>query len=206
VARSGALAGTFEKMPELWNPVPLEVCMKTYYWLDRNRFLSHLRTIFCALAIAGASLTLPSAEASGPPVPAYGGFSPCFIRTSARQVGENLIVAFDITGTGTGTLIGSFVGTELDVVHRDGSITLDGSLVFTGSVNRSPEGTLLFTYTGIGNANTGHETLHAAGTRGTRGLSGLYVNLTLEGDVGPPAPGCTLSGVGTYTGQILFAP
>jgi drug/metabolite transporter superfamily protein YnfA len=180
--------------------------MKTYYWLNRNRFLSHLRTIFCALVIAGASLTLPSAEASGPPLPAYGGFFPCFTQTSARQVGENLIVTFDISGTSTGTFVGSFIGTELDVVHRDGSITLHGSLVLTGSVNDSAEGTLSFTYEGIGNAVTGHETLRAAGTQGTDGLSGLYVNLTLEGDVGPPAPGCTLSGMGTYTGQILFAP
>ena len=40
--------------------------MKTYSWLNQNRFLSHLRTSFCALAIVGASLTLPSAEAADP--------------------------------------------------------------------------------------------------------------------------------------------
>ncbi len=180
--------------------------MKTYYWLNQNRFLSHLRTSFCALAIAGASLTLPSAEASGPPVPASGEFFPCFNLASApRQVGENLIITFNVTGTGTGTLAGSFIGTELDVVHRDGSITLEGSLVFTGSVGGN-SGTLLFTYTGIGNFYTGHETLRSAGTQGTLGLSGVYVNITLEGDVGPPAPGCFSSGAGTYTGQVVFAP
>jgi hypothetical protein len=181
--------------------------MKTYYWFNQNRLLSHLRTSFCAFVILGTSLTLPSAEASGPPLPASGWFFPCFNYAGPpRQVGENLIVTFDISGTSTGTFVGSFIGTELDVVHRDGSITLHGSLVLTGSVNGSPEGTLSFTYEGIGNANTGHETLRAAGTQGTLGLSGLYVNLTLEGDVGPPAPGCDLSGAGAYTGQILFAP
>ena len=40
--------------------------MKTYYWLIRNRFLSHLRTSFCALAVIGSLLTLPTAEAGEP--------------------------------------------------------------------------------------------------------------------------------------------
>ena len=98
------------------------------------------------------------------------------------------------------------VGTELDVVHRDGSITLHGSFLFTGSVNGGPEGTMLFTYEGIGNAVTGHETLHFVGRQGTGGLAGVHANLTAEGDVGAPEPGCDLSGAGTYTGHILFAP
>ena len=77
------------------------------------------------------------------------------------------------------------MGTELDVVHRDGSITLHGSALFTGSVN-GRSGTLLFTYTGIGNAVTGHETLHFVGRQGTGDLAGLHANLTAEGDVGAP--------------------
>ena len=96
------------KIPELWFPLPLEVCMKTYYWLNQNRFLSHLRTSFCALAIVGASLTLPSAEASADPEPASGEFFPCFNYAGPpRQVGENMIITFNITGTATGTFNGS---------------------------------------------------------------------------------------------------
>jgi hypothetical protein len=180
--------------------------MKTYDWLDRNRFLSHLRTIFCALAIIGASLALPSAEA-GRREPASGQFLPCFNYAGPpRQVGENVIVTFNISGTSTGTFGGgSVVGTELDVVHRDGSITLHGSILFTGSLNGGPEGTMLFTYEGIGNAVTGHETLRFVGRRGTGGLAGVYANLTAEGDVGAPQPGCNLSGAGTYTGHVIFA-
>ena len=180
--------------------------MKTYDWLDRNRFLSHLRTIFCALAIIGASLALPSAEA-GRREPASGQFFPCFNYAGPpRQVGENVIVTFNISGTSTGTFGGgSVVGTELDVVHRDGSITLHGSILFTGSLNGGPEGTMLFTYEGIGNAVTGHETLRFVGRRGTGGLAGVYANLTAEGDVGAPQPGCNLSGAGTYTGHVIFA-
>ena len=182
--------------------------MKTYYWLTQNRFLSHLRTSLCVLAIVGALLTLPSAEAGGPPLPANGGFFPCFVQTSAHQVGENFIVTFNISNwrTSTGTLIGSAEGTEMDVVHPDGSITLHGSFLFTGSVE-DRSGTMVFSYEGIGNAVTGHETLRFVGRQGTGDLAGAYANITAEGDVVPPDPnsGCDLQGAGTYTGQVLFA-
>ena len=174
---------------------------------NRNRLISHLRTSFCALVIVGALSTLPRAEA-GTPQPASGQFFPCFNYASPpRQVGENLIITFNITVTVTGTFTGSFTGTELDIVHRDGSITKHGSAVLTASVTGRPgTGTLHFSFEGIANAATGHEILRVAGTRGTGALSGVYLQLTAEGDVGAPNPGCNLSGAGTYTGQILFAP
>jgi hypothetical protein len=181
--------------------------MKTHYSFNRNRLLPHLRTSFCALAIAGASLMLPSAEA-GTPQAASGAFFHCFnYAAPPRQVGENLIVTFNISGMSNGTLTGSVTGTELDVVHRDGSITLEGSFVFTGSVTgRSGTGTLHFSYEGIGNAATGHETLRFVGTQGTGALSGVYAEITAEGNVGAPKAGCALSAEGTYNGQIVFAP
>jgi hypothetical protein len=172
---------------------------------NRNRLISHLRTSFCTLAIVGVLSTLPKAEA-GTPQPASGEFFPCFNYAGPpRQVGDNLIITFNVTGTITGTFTGSFVGTEMDVVHPDGSINLHGSSVFNGQVG-SNSGTLVVTYEGIGNARTGHENLHAVGGHGTDGLAGVHANITLEGDVGAPNPGCDLSGAGTYTGQILFAP
>jgi len=45
-----------KNFPELCLPVPLEMCMKTYYWLNRNRLLPHLR-----LAAAGWALVFVSA-------------------------------------------------------------------------------------------------------------------------------------------------
>ena len=174
---------------------------------NRHQLISHLRTSFCALVIVGALSTLPRAEA-GPPQPASGGFFPCFTYAGPpRQVGENLIITFNITVTVTGTFTGSFTGTELDIVHRDGSITKQGSAVFTGSVTgRSGTGTLHLSFEGIGNAVTGHENLQVVARQGTGGLAGVHANLTAEGDIGAPNPGCDLSGAGTYTGQILFAP
>jgi len=118
-----------------------------------------------------------------------------------------LIITFNITVTTTGTFTGSFTGTELDIVHRDGSINKQGSTVFTGTVTGRPgTGTLQLSFEGIGNAVTGHETLRVVGTQGTGALSGVYLEATAEGDVGAPTPGCALSGTGTYNGQILFAP
>src|SRR5437762_8143976 len=140
---------------------------------NRNRLISHLRTSFCALVIVGALSTLPGAEA-GTPEPASGEFFPCFNYAGPpRQVGDNVIITFNINGTSTGTISGSVVGTELDVVHRDGSITLHGTFLFTGSVD-GRSGTMLFTYEGIGNAVTGHETLRFVGRARTGDLAGVY--------------------------------
>ena len=173
-----------------------------------NPLISHLRTSFCALVIIGLPLAFPSAEASGPPLPARGEFFLCFNYAGPpRQVGENLIIMFNVSGTLTGTFTGSFVGTELDVVHRDGSITKQGSFVFTGSVTGRPgTGTLHVTFEGIGNAVTGHEVLRAVGREGTGALSGVYMEVTVEGDVGAPKPGCNFSGAGTYTDRFCLPP
>ena len=84
---------------------------------------------------------------------------------------------------------------------------MQGGFVFTGSVTGRPgTGTLHVTFEGIGNAVTGHEVLRAVGRAGTGALAGVYDEVTVEGDVGAPEPGCNFSGAGTYSGQILFAP
>ena len=182
--------------------------MKTYYWLNQNRFLSHLRGSFFALAIAGALLTLPSVEASGsPPGTITGGFAPCFnFAGPPRQVGQDTIITFNVTAEVTGDFNGTLAGTELDIIHRDGSITLHGTALFTGSFNGGPSGTFVFSYTGIGNAVTGHETLNFVGTRGTAGLAGIYTQGTAVGDLVPGTPDCPIAGAGTYTGHVVFAP
>ena len=144
---------------------------------NRNRLISHLCASFCALVIVGALSTLPSAEASGPPLPASGGFIPCFNYAGPpRQVGENLIITFNVTVRVTGTFTGSFTGNQLDIVHRDGSITKQGSAVFTGSVTgRSGTGTLHLSFEGIGNAVTGHETLRGWAHKGLVLSSGVHL-------------------------------
>lgn len=192
-----------ENRSELCLPVLLEMYMKTNYWFNRDRLPSHLRRCFCALAIAGASLTLPSVEA-GTPGPASGGFNPCFnFAGPPTQAGPNTVITFSVTATFTGTFTGSAIITERDIIHPDGSITFHGSGVFT---DQSDCGTFLFTYSGTGSAVNGSESAHFVGGRGTGCFAGLHTEGTFQGNLVGPSSQCAGAGVGTYTGQILFAP
>ncbi len=176
--------------------------MKTNCWFNRNRLLSHLRTSFCALAIVGASLTLPSAEA-GPPEPASGTFSPCFHITSVRQAGPDTIVTFSVTATLTGTLTGSAIFTERDVIHPDGSVTFQGSGVFT---DQSGCGSFLATYTGTGSNVDGSESAHVVGGQGTGCYTGVHAEGTFQGNLVPSSGDCDVAGAGTYNLEFQFSP
>ena len=192
-----------EDYPELWISVLLEMYMKTNCWFNRNRLLSHLPGSFYVLALAVASLTLPSAEA-GQPGPASGGFNPCFnFAGPPTQTGPNTIIIFNVTATLTGTFTGSAIITERDVIHADGSITLQGSGIFT---DQAGCGTFLFTYSGKGSAVDGSESAHFVGGRGTGCFAGLHTEGTFQGNLVGPSGQCAVAGQGTYSGQILFAP
>ena len=192
-----------ENYSELWLSVLLEMYMKTNCWFNRNRLLSHLLGSFYVLAIAVASLTLPSAEA-GQPGPANGGFNPCFnFAGPPTQAGPNTIIVFNVTAALTGTFTGSAVITERDIVHPDGSITLHGSGIFT---DQGGCGTFLFTYSGKGSAVDGSESAHFVGGRGTGCFAGLHTEGTFQGNLVGPSGQCAVAGQGTYSGQILFAP
>ena len=179
--------------------------LKTNCWFNRNRFLSHPRRSFCALAIVGASFTLPTAQA-GTPFPASGTYSPCFVEIGeSQQVGQNTIKTYSVSAPTTGTFIGSLIeGTERDVIHPDGSITFDGSAIFVSAYSC---GTLVFSYTGKGNVNTHQESGHFVGSQGTGCLAGIYSVGTFEGVLGAVRGGCDDAGDNvSYNGQYLFAP
>jgi hypothetical protein len=179
--------------------------MNTYYWFNQNRLLSHLRRSFCALAIAGASSTLPSAEA-GTPFPASGTYSPCFVQIGeSQQVGQNTIKTYSVSAPVEGTFYGSLIeGTERDVIHPDGSVTFDGSAVFISAYSC---GTLIFSYTGKGNINTHEESGHFVGSQGTGCLAGIYSVGTFHGYLGAVREGCDDAGDNvSYNGQYLLAP
>jgi hypothetical protein len=177
--------------------------MKTNCWFNRNRLLSHLRRCLCALAIVGASLILPSAEA-GKPESASGGFNPCFnFAGPPSQAGPNTIIIFSVTATFTGTFTGSAILTERDVIHPDGSITFHGSGVYT---DQSACGTFLVTYSGKGSAVTGAESAHFVGRRGTGCFAGLNTHGTFQGNLVGASGECAIAGAGTYNGKIHFAP
>jgi hypothetical protein len=178
--------------------------MKAYTWLNQNRFLSHLREGFFALAITGASLTLPAAK--GDPLPAGGTYSPCFVQIGETQhAGSNLIKIYSVTADAVGTFYGSLVdGTERDVIHPDGSITFEGSATF---VSAYACGTVQFLYSGRGNIYTHEETGHFVGTQGTGCLAGIYSVGTFHGYLNATREGCDVAGDNvSYNGQVVFAP
>ena len=177
--------------------------MKTNYWFNRNRLLSHLRRSFCALTIVGALLALPSVEA-GIPGPASGGFNPCFnFAGPPSQAGSNTIITFNVTAQLTGTFTGSAIITERDIIHPDGTITLHGSGIFT---DQSGCGTFLFTYSGKGSALDGSESARIVGGQGTGCFAGLHTEGTFQGNLVGPSAQCAVAGAGTYNVQVLFAP
>jgi hypothetical protein len=67
MTRSGAFGANFKKIPELWVPVPLDMCMKTYCWSNQNRLSSHLRiaTAVWALALVSGVILMTPTIATG---------------------------------------------------------------------------------------------------------------------------------------------
>ena len=177
--------------------------MNTNCWFNRNGLLLHLRRSFCVLAIVGASLSLPTAEA-GKPEPASGGFSPCFnFAGPPTQAGPNTIIIFNVAATFTGTFTGSAILTERDVIHPDGSITFHGSGVYT---DQSGCGTFLVNYSGKGSAVTGAESAHFVGRQGTGCFAGVHTCGTFQGNLIGGSTECAVAGAGTYSGRVHFAP
>ena len=185
--------------------------------MNKPNIKQQLRRGFFALAIVGALLTLPKAQAQ--PIPASGSTTDCEHVISVRTAGGNTIITLEITACFHGTFDGTWVGTERDVFRADGTGTVQGSGVFSGTVN-GRSGTMVFSYQ-VSISRNG-EVTHWVVDQGTGGLAGLHGQGT-DQEVSENGPGCPGSGfdctdcppaTGTcddsfnlnYTGQIDFAP
>ncbi|MEY2438962.1 MAG: hypothetical protein QOI34_347 [Verrucomicrobiota bacterium] len=145
----------------------------------------------------------PSPTPPPPTISASGNWSDCNVVTDTHPVGPNSFLTVSITETLTGTLSGSFIGTEYDFVHPDGSAVFYGSGVFTGSV-AGKTGTFRMNYVGTTSANdtfTAHWVIHD----GTGDLSNLFGDGTFEGAASSPTTVCAIPFAGTYKGQLWFA-
>src|SRR5213083_1381239 len=185
--------------------------------MDKPKIKQQRRRSFFALAIVGALLTLPKAQAQ--PIPASGSTTDCEHVISVRTAGRNTIITLEITACFHGTFEGTWVGTERDVFRADGSGTVQGSGVFSGTVN-GQSGTMVFSLE-VSITRNGDVT-HWVVDQGTGDLAGLHGQGTTQ-EVSENGPGCPVSGfdctdcppaTGTcddsftldYTGQIDFAP
>src|SRR5207247_10253959 len=107
------------------------------------RINQELGTVFFALAIIDALLKLPNAKAR--PMPASGSTTDCEHVISQQIFGSDTITILEITVCFHGTFDGTWVGTERDLFHADGTGTILGSGFFSGTVNGRC-GTMWFSY------------------------------------------------------------
>jgi len=194
--------------------------------MNKTNIKQQLRRGFFALAIVGALLTLPKAQAS-PPVSASGITTDreCVIENVTN--GPNTITTLKIKTEATGTLTGTLCGTERDVGFPDGSVTINSTGVFTGTV-AGRSGTAVLT--AVGEAGRGSPGGRFGGVgaavswvmdQGTGGLAGVHGQGTFGTLVNfAEGPGCDenhqdpcitpdyydFTFTLLYSGQIQFAP
>jgi hypothetical protein len=148
-------------------------------------------------------------SSSGNSVTAKGEWVDCNTISESRPDGENQLITVAITEKLTGTLNGSYEGTERNVVHKNGSASFNGSGTFSGEAN-GRSGTAVMTYSGTVDPK-GHAVAHWVLDQGTDGLARFDGQGTFEGKQLKPAPaGCTdrkaqSAFSGTYTGSLLFS-
>jgi hypothetical protein len=186
--------------------------------MNKPNIKQQLRRAFFALAIVGALLTLPKAQAQ--PIPVSGSSTDCEHVISVQSRGPNTIITLSETGCFHGTFEGTWVGTEQDVIHPNGTVTIQASGVFSGTVNER-SGTCVIS-SAVSLTRNGDVT-HWVVDQGTGDLAGLHGQGTFQGDAIEHGPGCPVSGfdctdcppaTGTCddsftlesTGQIDFAP
>jgi len=170
----------------------------------------HLRRGFFALAMVGALLLLPPANADRPPHPgpASGDIVGCEQLTNVTHIGNLEIDTLSFCVTSTGTFAGIFEGTETDVVYPDSSETVLDTGVFTGSVSGSQAGTPQF----IGRIGGRAPSLTLVIGQGTARPGRLHAVITVgpPSESPPPPDTCGLtfdfSLTAQYNGQFQFAP
>jgi hypothetical protein len=186
--------------------------------MNKPNIKQQLRRGFFALAIIGALLTLPNAQAT--PIPASGSTTDCEHVISQQMFGSTTITILEETVCFHGTFEGTGVVTERDVFHADGTGTVVATGFFSGTVNGRSGTCVISDHVTISqngavehfvvNQGTGDLAgLHGQGTtqvvseRGRPGCPGSGFNCTHC----PPATGtCDDSFVLNYTGDIDFCP
>src|SRR6266852_1374687 len=145
--------------------------------MNKPKIKQHLRRGFFALAIVGALLTLPKAQAQ--PVPATFNSTDCEHVISVQSSGPNTIITTSGTGCFHGTFEGTSVGTERDVIHPNGTLTGQASGVFSGTVN-GRSGTCVFSLEVSLTPNG--DVVHWVVGQGTGDLAGLSGQGTFQND------------------------
>jgi hypothetical protein len=119
--------------------------------------ISMKRTVVLMLVFVMMFVVVAPASADAARANAEGTWDDCNFGAVVRAAGPNVVVTVNITQNFFGTLGGTYVGTEFDVVKADGSVAFHGSGIFTGNVAGTPA-TGTYRYEGIVLANKFHAT------------------------------------------------
>jgi hypothetical protein len=119
--------------------------------------ISMKRIVVLMLVFVMMFVVVAPASADAPRANAEGTWDDCNFGAVIRAAGPNVVVTVNITQNFFGTLDGTYVGTEFDVVKADGSVAFHGSGIFTGNVAGTPA-TGTYRYEGIVRANKFHGT------------------------------------------------
>jgi hypothetical protein len=165
-------------------------------------------TFIVGLLLAAIVPATALAGSGGPPTAASGTWDDCNIDPSVRVAGPNLIVTVGIDQSYHGTLEGSYIATERDVVYADGGATFTGRGTFEGSV-AGLEGTGRLHYRGaVGPSFVMPATGPHSGTWVLVGETGELAGVTARGNWGAQfvgydddCPGGRFGG--TYSGQVI---
>jgi hypothetical protein len=119
--------------------------------------ISMKRIVVLMLVFVMMFVVVAPASADAPRANAEGTWDDCNFGAVIRAAGPNVVVTVNITQNFFGTLEGTYVGTEFDVVKSNGSVVFHGSGIFTGKVAGTPA-TGTYRYEGIARANKFHAT------------------------------------------------
>ena len=155
-----------------------------------------------ATAAVLAVVLVPAAASAATPTAASGSWDDCNFGAAVRAGGPNLTVSVGITENFSGTLDGTYAGTERDQVYANGSATFHGAGVFTGSID-GRSGTAAYTYQGSAPAGVPFRATWAL-----TGLSGDLLGVHGQGTFGGAFTGVSETCdaglyAGTYAGAIV---
>jgi hypothetical protein len=154
-----------------------------------------LTTIPFVLAAAGLAALLPGpAWAASGTQPANGTFRDTSITIdSSRTAGGNTIAVYTVSGFATGTFDATFTETDQVVIHPDGSITIAGKGIASGTLGTCGTGSTPYQIEAQGtpSARSGRlQSIDQATSTSTPTKIHLVVSFTVNG----------LTNIGAYTG------
>jgi hypothetical protein len=102
--------GNFKNYPELWLPVPLMMCMKTYCWFNQNNPLSHLRiaTQLLLACLTTLFISATSSAVASDIVPFNGTVSGY---VESQEPVDQCTVHAHVVNFGNANQLGAFTGT-----------------------------------------------------------------------------------------------